>query len=127
MSPHWAAATTAIEGAGVYRVEDDRRAILVAVGAVEGPEMADVRTTAAVLAPVAEARGGGVFWLPRDGLPRLRRTDPDDRQSGAGWIGLRANRDYVVTGQRDGPLLPAPLALVLVLAVLVIAWRQESR
>ena len=122
-----AAATTAIEGAGVYRVEDDRRAILVAVGAVEGPEMADVRTTAAVLAPVAEARGGGVFWLPRDGLPRLRRTDPDDRQSGAGWIGLRANRDYVVTGQRDGPLLPAPLALVLVLAVLVIAWRQESR
>ena len=46
--------------------------------------------------------------------------------SGAGWIGLRANRDYV-TGQRDGPLLPAPLALVLVLAVLVIAWRQESR
>ncbi|MGB1006569.1 MAG: hypothetical protein ACPGVX_05300, partial [Thalassobaculaceae bacterium] len=61
------------------------------------------------------------------GSPRLRRTDPNDRQSGAGWIGLRANGDYVVTGQRDGPLLPAPLALLLVLAVLVIAWRQESR
>jgi len=86
-----------------------------------------MRTTEAMLDPVAEATGGAVHWLAEGGMPELRRVGPDRDAAGRDWIGLRANGDYVVTGVEEVPLLPAGLALLLGLGLLMAAWRREGR
>ena len=51
---------------------------------------------------------------------------PDLAAVGRGWFGLRANGDYVVTGVLTVPALPAALALLLLLGMLLAAWRREG-
>jgi hypothetical protein len=60
-------------------------------------------------------------------VPEVRRVAPDRGAAGRGWIGLRANGDYVVTGMKETPLLPGILALVLALGAFLLAWRREGR
>ncbi|HZH27703.1 MAG TPA: hypothetical protein VEY95_11035 [Azospirillaceae bacterium] len=112
---------------GIHRFTDGERTAFAVVGAVNPPELADVRTTAARLQPVADASGGGVLWLGEREDFEVRRTRPERDQSGRNWIGLRANGDYVVTGVNETPLMPALLVLVLVLGTLMVAWRREGR
>ncbi len=111
---------------GVYRVEDGVRAALAVVGAENPPELRDLRSEADPLRPVAEATGGSVRYLSRGGLPDIRHVDPDRALAGSGFIGLRANGDYAVTGVRQVPLLPAWIALALALAALMATWRREA-
>ena len=58
-----------------------------------------------------------------------RQAEPDlnERLAGRGWLGLRANGDYIVTGVHETPLLPGLLALLLALGTLIAAWRREVR
>ncbi|WP_044562009.1 membrane protein [Azospirillum sp. B4] len=111
---------------GLWRVKDGDRTALAVVGALNPPELADMRTTPDRLAPLAKATGGGVFWLA-DGLPDLRRVNPGQSAAGSGWLGLRANGDYTVTGVARVPLVPAWLALLALAALLVLGWRREGR
>lgn len=122
-----AAASIGFAGAGVYRISDGKLTALVAVGAVNPLEMLDVRATAERLQPVVAGSGGGLVWLARDGLPKLRQVAPGQRSAGNDWIGLKRNDDYTVNGVRSGPLVPAAMALLLIFAALIIAWRKESR
>jgi hypothetical protein len=46
---------------------------------------------------------------------------------GRGWIGLRENERYLVTGASQTPLMPAILALLLLLGTLGFAWYREGR
>ena len=91
------------------------------------PEIADLRATATLLAPVARASGGSVHWLDPDGAPGLRRTEAGREASGSAWIGLQRRHDYIVSGIANLPLLPAWLALPLILGLALLAWRQEGR
>ncbi len=111
---------------GLYHASDGRLRAVAAVGALNPREFADVRATAELLEPVVSATGGGLFWLAEDGLPEIRGTRPGRKTSGRGWIGLRANGDYLVTGVEQTPLLPALLVLVLFLGGLLLAWRREG-
>ncbi len=111
---------------GLYRIEDGRHRALAAAGALNPLELSDLRATAERLAPAAAATGGGVAWIA-DGLPEVRRTRPGRDTSGRGWIGLRRNGAYTVTGLALAPLLPGPLLLVLVLGTLMAAWWREGR
>lgn len=121
-------AATRAEIPGLYRVSDGDRVAVAAAGTPNPLEMGEVITTAERLAPLAEATGGGVFWLgERDTVPRVRRTDPAALQAGDDWLGLRANKDYVVNGVRQTALLPPALALPLVLAGLMLAWWREGK
>ncbi|WP_448191439.1 hypothetical protein [Azospirillum sp. sgz301742] len=121
------AAATVIAGEpGIYRITDGDRTALAVVGAVNPPELADVRSTGDKIKPVAQATGGGVQWIA-DGAPDVRRTKADRAQSGSGWIGLRANGDFVVTGVSDVPLLPVAAVLLLALGAMIVAWRREGR
>ncbi|HYD70208.1 hypothetical protein [Azospirillum sp.] len=122
-----ATATVIAKEPGIYRVTDGERTALAVVGAANPPELADVRSTPERLQKVAEATGGGIHWISAGGDPDVRRTHPDRDQTGRGWIGLRANGDYVVTGVMDVPLLPALLVLALALGTLLAAWRREGR
>jgi len=115
------------EEPGIFRLADEEQTALAVVGSPNPPELSDLRTTTERLAPAAEATGGAMVWLADDGVPDVRRVAPDRDAAGRDWIGLRANGDYVVTGVREAPLMPAALALLLAVGGLMAAWRREGR
>ena len=75
---------------------------------------------------MTEASGGGIVWIA-DGMPEFRRTRPGRDSAGRGWIGLVANKSFVVSGLAQVPLLPDFLVLILVLGGLMSAWYREGR
>ena len=129
VAPGRATADIAAETPGVWEVSDGARTVQAAAGASNPLEIQDLRATATRLRKLAEASGGGVHWLGDHGapdVPTLVRTEPDRAASGDGWMGLARRHDYVVTGVASIPLLPAWLALPLLIGLLVLAWRREG-
>ncbi len=116
----------AVDQEGLWRVTDGKHVALAAAGSLAPVEMAELRATADKLAPAVKAGGGGIAWAA-DGLPDLRRVEPEAAASGSHWFGMRANHDHVVTALRDSPLIPAPLLLLLGVGGLVLAWWREGR
>jgi hypothetical protein len=119
------------EKPGLYRITDGERSTLAAVGAVNPTETADVRTTDKLMRPTANATDGEITWL-QDGVPELRRVRPGRDMGGQisatrGWIGFKANGDYVVAGVAQTPLMPGLLTFLACLTLLLIAWRREGR
>ena len=115
-----------IEGPGLYRVKDKNKTAFAAAGAPNPLESSDVRTTDEKLAPVAQATGGGIFWLA-DGQPEMRRVTAGKTMKGERWAGLQANESFVVLGTRRVPLAPAFAVLALVLLPLAFGWWREGR
>ena len=111
---------------GVWQVSDGERIAYAAAGAANPLEIADLRATATLLAPLARASGGSVHWLDPAGAPDVRRTEPGRDASGSSWIGLERRRDHLVTGIAATPLLPPWLALPLLLGLAILAWRREA-
>ena len=123
-------ATIAVDAPGLYRFSDGERSAVAAVGALRPIELSDVRATDQKLKDVAAATGGGIFWLA-DGneldAKRVKRGRSTFGQSGnTSWLGFLANRDYVVTGVHEVPLLPAGLVMLAALGLLALAWRREG-
>lgn len=118
-------------GPGLYRLEDDGgRTALAAFGLLNPKEFKDPTATDTDLAPVAEATGGAVHWI-EDGLPRIERTAQGETQSGRGlggaWIGVAADGEARVAALSRTPLMPALLAVLLLLAAAGFAWWREGR
>ena len=111
---------------GVWQVADGEQTAYAAAAAANPLEIADLRATGTKLAALARASGGSVHWLDPDGAPELRRVEGQSGTAGASWIGLRRNHDHLVTGVAALPLLPPWLALLLILGLAVVAWRQEG-
>ena len=126
VSPGRATAAMPAADPGVWQVSDGTRTVFAAAGSANPLEIADLRATADYLAPVVRASGGSVHWLEPAGAPELRPVEPDRVASGAGWIGLRRNHDHLVTGVSATPLMPAWLALPLLLGLAFAAWRREG-
>jgi hypothetical protein len=121
-------AVVPIAKSGLYRISDGTRTALAAAGALNPIELADVRTTSAILQPAADASGGSVNWAGSGTAPPdIRRIGPGRDAAGHGWVGFRANGDYIVTGLKETELVPAWLALVLALGTFILAWRREGR
>jgi hypothetical protein len=120
-------ATVPLTRSGLYRVADGKHHTIAAAGALNPLELGDVRATGALLAPDVEASGGAIFWIGDGSLPDVRRVSPDRLAAGHGWLGLRENGDYIVTGVSEVPLLPGLLALLLLLGAFLAAWRQEGK
>jgi hypothetical protein len=112
---------------GLYRLSDGRLSTVVAVGAANPLENRDVISTDERLAPVADATGGGVFWVGERGVPTVRHVAPERIAHGQSWIGLRANNQYVVDGVREIPLVPPWLALLALLTLPLLTWWREGR
>jgi hypothetical protein len=111
---------------GVWRFSDGTHTAVAVVGAELAKELADVRATDSVLAPLVKAKGGAIDWIS-DGVPEPRLSRPGQTAAGRGWIGFAAGADYVVKGVHEIPLLPALLAVLAVLGALAGAWARESR
>ncbi len=110
---------------GVWQVSDGVHLAYAAVGLENPQEFADLRATAQHVRPLVQASGGGVSWLGA-GQPQLRRVAAGDPASGPGWIGMRRREAHLVTGVASQPLLPAWLALPLLLGLMLAAWRREA-
>ncbi len=111
---------------GIWRIQDARHLALAAVGDLNPLEFADLRTSAAPLAPLARRTGGGVAWM-REAPPELRRTRKGRLASGSNWFGVVDNQNYTVRSVREVALLPGLLVLLLGLGALMAAWRAEGR
>lgn len=112
--------------AGLYRVEADGHTAIAVAGGLNAAEFADLRASPERLQPLAAATGGGVFWL-RDGLPEIREVARGRIAAGRGWMGLRRNHSFTVTGTTETPLLPGLALVILVLGALMLAWWREGR
>ncbi len=123
--PGYATAEMDAAAPGVWQVSDGMHTVFAAEQNSNPRELADLRATATILAPLARASGGSVRFIG-DGTPELRRTEPGREASGSSWIGLPRRRDHVVTGLSAIPLLPPWAALPLLLGLVVVAWRQEG-
>jgi hypothetical protein len=121
-----AQATVGADEPGVWRFNDGTHTAVAVVGAELQKELADVRATDSVLAPLVKAKGGAVDWIA-DGIPEPRLSRPGQTAAGRNWIGFAAGADYVVKGVHELPLMPALLALLAVLGALAAAWARESR
>jgi uncharacterized membrane protein len=111
---------------GLYRLTDGILSAVTAAGPLNPKEVADMRATDAVLAPLVKESGGSVRWIG-DGIPAIKRVGANESAAGSDWIGLRRNGAYRVTSLTQEPLLPAWLALVLIVGSLLLAWRVEGR
>jgi len=118
--------TAKADALGLYRVTDGTLSAVAAAGPLNPKEVADMRATGTILAPLAEQSGGSVHWLA-DGLPSVRRVSRGHAMAGEDWIGLAANHASRVTSVEQSPLLPAWAALILLLGTLMLAWRLEGR
>ena len=112
---------------GLYQLQHGEQSAVVMVGAANPLEVADVRATDVLVAPVAASSGGSVVWLEEQGIPEVSRPSAGGDTMGPGWIGLVANQQYRVGGLVQVPLLPHFLLLVLLLASAFMAWRAEGR
>ena len=120
-------ATAKADELGLYRLTDGTLSAVAAAGPLNPKEVADMRATGAILKPLAEASGGSVHWLADGGVPTLRRVPKGRLAWGENWIGLRDNGAYRVTSVEQQALLPAWLAAILLLGMVLIAWRVEGR
>ncbi|SDF46744.1 hypothetical protein SAMN05216241_101187 [Limimonas halophila] len=116
-----------IDEVGIHEAEAGEHTAMAAVGAPSPLEYRDVRPSAEPLRPLIEVTGGGVAVLADDGVPRVRKVDPDRSRSGPGWLGVLANGAHRVTGASQVPLLPAAAALILLAALMLAAWYREGR
>ena len=112
---------------GVYRITAGGHTVYASPRPIAPIELADMRATDRVMAPLAEATGGSVRWLAEEGVPDLRRVDPGRRAYGRGWLGIERHGAYRVLGMNETPLLPAWLALALLLGAATVAWWREGK
>jgi len=113
--------------AGVDEIGDGTLTTFAALRPIGPEELADMRATPERLAPLVEASGGAVHWLSEDGAPGVRMVGAGRASAGRDWIGLRRNERYLVTGASQLPLMPAAVALLLLLGTLGLAWYREGR
>ncbi len=111
---------------GLHRVTDGELSAVAAIGPPAPREFENPVSTGALLAPLADATGGGVRRLA-DGLPDIRRVAEGRAAEGRGWLGLTRREAFSVENVRLTPLAPAWVMLALTALLLVGAWRIEGR
>ena len=118
-----------IDQLGLFRATSGGLEAVALNGPANPKEYASLEATGEVLRPVSDATGGGIYDLTRPGaaLPDLRRVSASANAAGAGWLGLRERGAYAVRSSPSVPLLPGLLAVILILAFLILAWRREGQ
>jgi hypothetical protein len=131
-APGRADASLAATTPGVWQVASGAMTAYAAAGAANPLELSDLRATASLVGKLVRQSGGGVHWLDSGtpgaapDVPDLRRTEPDSAASGGSWIGLERRHDHIVTGITALALMPAWVALPLMLGLLLFGWRREG-
>jgi hypothetical protein len=117
----------AISDPGLYSLTDGKNTTIVAVGSPNPLESYDVVSTEDRVGPLAAASGGGAYWLEDATAPAIRRVVPSRVSHGSTWLGLKANKQFAVTGVTQTPLSPIIVILLLVMAGAMFAWWREGK
>lgn len=135
LTPAWEADANGVyrtevpsDGLGLYRATAGELQAVVLNGPANPLEYANLSVSTDLVAPLAEATGGGVVRVERRGSgPDVRLVSERGRASGNDWLGLRERGAYAVTSSTSRALLPGWLGVALVLGLLMLAWRREGR
>ncbi len=118
---------------GLHKINMDELSAVALVGAANSREFSKVAATNEPLEPIAQATGGGQFWMggtngaaPRD-MPRLVTLASATRYHGQNWLGLKDREAYIVKGVQYTPVLAGFLALALFVGLIMLTWFRESR
>jgi hypothetical protein len=113
---------------GIYTVTDGDQKRFAVVGELNPPEWRSVISSEKPLKMITAQTGGSMHWLSSEGNPDVRRINASNRNFGGyGWIGLKDNNAFTVTGVRDIPFLPSWLSALVLLVMAVAAWWFEGR
>ncbi|WP_238120608.1 MULTISPECIES: hypothetical protein [unclassified Xanthobacter] len=124
----WRASTPA-DALGLWRATNGTLTALANIGPLNPKEFAEVTSTRAVVAPIVNASGGGLWRLAdlNGGVPRVVQVSSGDRLAGADWMGLATRDVSVVRGIGLFPVFAGLSGLLLLLGVLAAAWVREGR
>ena len=81
-NPASGAARAKADELGLYRLTDGTLNAVAAAGPLNPKEVADMRATDSILAPLARASGGSVHWLVDGGMPDIRRVGAGATRAG---------------------------------------------
>jgi uncharacterized membrane protein len=121
-----AIASIPLSGAGLYQAKGGNRRALTYVAGGDPRELAELSPDDSRLKALQEF-GGGLFWLNENKIPDFRAVEPGGRTYGRGWFGFIQGGDFTIEGIKTIPLLPPELALLILLALALAAWKAEGR
>ena len=115
---------------GLWRASDGTLNALANVGPANPREFTEVTSTTEVLAPLANATGGGVVRAESGSgvhLPRIVAMRSSDTYHGDDWLGLRTREASVVRGIGVLPVFAGLIGLLLLLGSVAAVWMREGR
>jgi hypothetical protein len=115
---------------GLWRATDGTLNALANVGPANPREFTEVTSTTEVLAPLANATGGGVVRVESGSgvhLPRIVAVRSSDTYHGDDWLGLRTREASVVRGIGVLPVFAGLIGLLLLVGSLAATWMREGR
>jgi hypothetical protein len=115
---------------GLWRATDGTLNALANVGPANPREFTEVTSTTEVLAPLANATGGGVMRIEAGSgvhLPRVVAVRSSDTYHGDDWLGLRTREASVVRGIGVLPVFAGLIGLLLLVGALTATWMREGR
>jgi hypothetical protein len=115
---------------GLWRANDGTLTALANVGPANPREFTEVTSTTEVLAPLANATGGGVMRVEAASgvhLPRIVGVRSSDTYHGDDWLGLRTREATVVRGIGVLPVFAGLIGLLLLVGALAATWMREGR
>jgi hypothetical protein len=115
---------------GLWRATDGKLTTLVNVGPANPREFAEVTSTTAVMAPLANATGGESRRLVEGSamnVPRVVGVRSSDTFHGDDWVGLKLREASVVRGIGVLPMFSGLLGLLLLVGSLALTWAREGR
>ncbi|MDP1639533.1 MAG: hypothetical protein Q8L61_01260, partial [Hyphomicrobium sp.] len=127
---------------GLYKAQtrtDEGELQAVAHAGIDDPiEMSEVTATDAKLQPIADATGGGTFWMSASAegtranpssvsVPRISMLSNAKVLAGSGWMGLKDREAFVTRGVKLTPMFTGLSALAMLLLLVSLAWWREGR
>ena len=122
--------TIEVNELGLWRATDGTLNALANVGPANPREFTEVTSTTEVLAPLADATGGGVVRVEAANginVPRIVPVRSGETYKGDEWLGLRMRELSVVRGIGVLPVFAGLIGLLLLVGSLAATWMREGR
>ena len=111
---------------GLYRLSDDDKEAVIALGPAAPREFEETIATGELLALATSGKGSGMIPISAGDFD-VRTVRAGRPAAGRGWIGITPRAAYQTADITVTPLLPAWAFLLLASLLIVGAWLREGR